>query len=182
MTSFKKSLETQAQALTLVQNTSFPVILGFEFYPVVLCKDIQTLENRQELKTKGFDIVASQDAETLTVHSPGQLIIYPVVPLQALKITEQNLAFVLKNATESWLKSLHLKKSDEIVTISRNQVCININNDLDLFAIVEQTQSVPSKNSLEKQGIQMDLRSAFDTWINHFSAYLLEAIPTQGQA
>jgi lipoate-protein ligase B len=103
---YEKSRVIMSQAMTLVQNTLFPVVLGFELYPTVLLTE---RENPQEFFAKGFEVVEDASPQFPVMHMPGQLLIYPLVPLAALKVSQRIYSEVLAAATLSWLDSLNIE-------------------------------------------------------------------------
>jgi lipoate-protein ligase B len=94
----------QTQAYQLVQQTGFPVVLGFEYYPVVTLGkraelNEELLGTRDELVARGFEIAETDRGGQATLHSPGQLVIYPIVPIQKLKISVRDYVAALEDAT-----------------------------------------------------------------------------------
>lgn len=194
LTSFQKSEQTLQQARTLVQNTLFPVVLGFEYYPVAVFgsnhphgeERVEELtESAEELRQRGMHICESSRKGPAQIHSPGQLVIYPVVPLGHLKISPDQFVDVLRSSVRSWLASLKIAPDAAIANIidseeagiSQYAVAINISNDLKLLALAK-ASSAPM-DSVEKQGKQLELKEAFDSWVLHFTHFLLQAIPAQ---
>lgn len=188
LTSFEKSEQTLSQALTLVQNTLFPVVLGFEYYPVVVFGSgshaAQLTESSEELRKRGMHLCESNRKGAAQIHSPGQLVIYPLVPLGHLKITQEQFVEVLQRACGSWFASLKVRGEgiasiieSEQDSISQYVISINISNDLKIQALVKGSDGLV--NSLEKQGKSLELKEAFDSWILHFTNFLLQAIPAQ---
>lgn len=195
LTSFEKALHTRAQAYTLVQNTLFPVILGFEYYPVIhLSHDHPLSEEISQLQNLGFQVIESE-GESSQLHSPGQLVIYPLVPLTQLQLSKDLYLQVLNDSLLSWLKALKIEAhadSQESISTSRGQIAsidtnisagisqqsltINVGNDLSLLGRSQISQT--KEDSIAQHGIPVDLKAAFDTWISHFTAHLLSAMPS----
>ncbi len=190
LTSFEKSEQTLEQALTLVQNTLFPVVLGFEYYPVVVFgshhpHSDEISESAEGLRKKGIHLCESSRRGPAQVHSPGQLVVYPLVPLNHLKISQEQFLDVLHSSLRSWLASLKISPNAIIANIidgkeaaiSQYAVAINISNDLKLLALVKASSG--PMDSVEMHGKQLELKEAFDSWVNHFTHFLLQAIPAQ---
>lgn len=153
--------------MTLVQNTGIPAVLGFEFYPVAFLPP-ENWNEKDSFEAQGFQIQPSSQRQ---IHTPGQLAIYPVIPLQSLKISIDDLKNILKEATQTWLQSRRIESKyfDQIMTLQEPALFINISNDL--------SQSSQGATSLSEQGQNIDLKQAFDAWILHFTAALLKALP-----
>lgn len=197
-------MEIQAQAYKLVEMTGFPVVLGFEYYPVItMGKRAEALKELQvspeELQDKGFEIVETDRGGQATLHSPGQLVIYPLVPLTKLQISVRNFVSLLEEATILWLAKHKIKafrKEDAGVFtdqgkiafigirvdrgITRHGISINLSNDLDLFGGIKACgQALRALDSVFEHQIEMDLREAFNEWNLYFTHELLKAIPQQ---
>ncbi len=190
LTSFQKSEQTLEQARTLVQNTLFPVVLGFEYYPVVVfgsnhLRGEELTESAEELRLRGMHICESSRQGVAQIHSPGQLVIYPVVPLGHLKISPEQFVEVLRSSVRSWLASHKITPDAAVANIidgdkaaiSQYALAINISNDLKLLSLAK-ASSIPM-DSVEKQGKQLELKDAFDSWVLHFTHFLLQALPAQ---
>jgi lipoyl(octanoyl) transferase len=195
-------MEIQSQAYQLVQGSGFPVVLGFEYYPVITLgkraeAEAELMQSPQKLQELGFEIVETDRGGQATMHTPGQLVIYPIVPIQKLKISVRDFVALLEEATIYWLASLKIKayrKEDAGVFtdqgkiafigirvekgITRHGISINISNDLGLFSGIKSCGQVSrSVDSLFQHQIEMDLKEAFDQWILFFTSELLKAIP-----
>jgi len=198
---FKNSMMMQEHACRLVEQSGFPVVMGFEYYPVVTGQAETLLgdefaEIRLDLKVRGFEIVdtelnrGSASKTGPVFYSPGQLVIYPLVPIEKLKISEADFAKLLMEATSQWLQKYKIysetSKNGGLVTsagkiaeldfrIEQGIACgglsIHISNDLALVA------SVTGLDSLAQQGVNIELKQAFDEWNLYFTSSLLKAIP-----
>lgn len=135
------------------------IILGTEFFPVMtlgirgkISEDLFLSE--QELQSKGLEVVQTDRGGQATIHSPGQLIIYPMLDLKVHQISIREFVPKLMRVTISALREFGVEaryssaepgiytsqgklgfcglKSDH--GVMRHGLSININNDLSLFS------------------------------------------------
>lgn len=195
-------MEIQSQAYQLVHHSGFPVVLGFEYYPVITLGkraqvEAELVTSRRELQEKGFEIIETDRGGQATLHSPGQLVIYPLVPIQKLKISVRSFVCLLEEATIHWLQKYSIesfRKEDAGVFtnqgkmafigirvekgITRHGISINISNDTDLFDGIKSCgQTSRALDSVFKHRIELDLKEAFDEWNLYFTSGLLKALP-----
>lgn len=198
---YNESMLLQDQAYNLVQSSQLPVVLGFEYYPVITLgkrsdavSDIKVAA--ESLKDRGIELALIDRGGQATLHSPGQLVIYPLVPLKKLKLGVRDFVGCLEEATINWLESRRIKAQIGSETgvytnngkiafigirvdrgISKHGISININNDLDLFKTIRPCGvDLRNLDSLDKNGVQMDLAEAFKEWNNYFTERLLAKI------
>lgn len=198
LTSFQKSMEIQSQAFGLVQSSGFPVVLGFEYYPVITLgkrahAEGELLWRRDELQDRGIDVIETDRGGQATLHSPGQLVIYPLVPIRRLQISVRDFVALLEEATIQWLARFQIKsfrKEDAGVFtekgkiafigirvekgITKHGISVNISNDFLLFNGIKACGQARRKlDSLFEQGVEVDLREAFSQWNLYFTNELL---------
>lgn len=198
---YQESMTIQDQAYELVKSTELPVVLGFEYYPVVTLGkrsdigiDLNT--SAEDLKRAGVDLVSIDRGGQATLHSPGQLVIYPLVPLKKLNLGVRDFVLSLEEATVNWLASKKIKaqlgEEAGVYTengkigfvgirvdrgISKHGISINVNNDLDLFKSIRPCGvELRSLDSLDKHGVQIELKTAFKEWSEYFTERLLAKI------
>jgi lipoate-protein ligase B len=196
--SYQKGLDLQQQSFDLVKANGRPVAIGCEHYPVItLGRSAQAqnefLYSQQELRKKGIEIFETDRGGQATLHSPGQLVIYPIVPLRDYGISVRDFVRTLEITTVEWLKLHKIKafSSDEagVYTergkigfvgirvqngISRHGLAINLHNDLSLFQSIRSCGvSARSLDSLERAGVLVEMQEAFDQWINVFISQLI---------
>lgn len=195
-------MDIQRQAYGLVQSSGFPVILGFEYYPVITLgkraeADGELLWKLQDLSEQGIEVVETDRGGQATLHSPGQLVIYPLVPIRKLQISVRDFVEALEEATIQWLCRFQIqsfRKEDAGVFtekgkiafigirvengITRHGISINISNDLNLFNGIKACgQAHRHLDSIFEQGVvDLDLREAFNQWTLYFSNELLKKI------
>jgi lipoyl(octanoyl) transferase len=204
LTSFEKSMGLQNQAYQLVQMSGFPVVLGFEYYPVVTlgkraAAAEELIDSLEDLQALGFEVVETDRGGQATLHSPGQLVIYPLVPIQKLKISVRDFVQLLEESTIQWLQKYKIKafrKEDAGVFtergkiafigirvergITRHGISINLSNDLNLFGGIRSCGQVArALDSVFEHQVELELKQAFDEWILFFTSELLAALPAQ---
>ena len=160
--SYQDGLKVQQNFIRQSQNTGSCYLLGLEHEPVITlglsAKGQDILVSSSILKQKGITVVWTKRGGKATCHSPGQLVIYPIVPLKKLQLSIRQYVDLLEDVTRAFLKNLDinclprdLKKPATIYTqrgkiaffgiqvqkgIASHGLAININNDLNLFSLI----------------------------------------------
>jgi lipoate-protein ligase B len=187
----------QSQALKLVESTGFPVVLGFEFYPTLtvgskLRADPKFSTRQGDLDSQGVHIVDTEEEES-HFYSPGQLVIYPLVPLKKLQLSLADLIKILEESTRLWLQKYKVNSftgdrpglftgagqiaflsAQELNGISRFGISIHLSDDPKAakdFITNEEQDSIFNYN------VDLDLKAAFEEWILYWTSELLKAIP-----
>lgn len=201
LTSYQSSFGVQVQALHVVKQSGFPVVMGFEFYPVLVRgargseQDI-SVESRQVLAAQGLQMARSEFDFKFDLHSPGRLMICPLVPIEKLQISLKDLLQALETATVHWLEKYRIPSRVTelgIVTergliarvdgsaqsgLAQVQVALHISDDLSMYEKPELLGlGFNKQDSLEQRGVHLDLRQAFEEWNLYFANALLSAIP-----
>lgn len=192
-------MDIQTQAYGLVERSGFPVVLGFEYYPVITLgkraeAQDELLWKSEELQAQGFEVVETDRGGQATLHSPGQLVIYPLVPIRKLQISVRDFVALLEEATIQWLSKYQIqayRKEDAGVFtdkgkiafigirvengITRHGISINVSNDLNLFGGIRACGKANRHlDSVFENGIEIELRAAFEAWILYFTNELLK--------
>ena len=195
---FQRSMEIQEQARQLVENSGSPVVLGFEYYPVITIGKnaeltAELLRSQADLSRQGFQFAETDRGGQATLHSPGQLVIYPLVPLRKRGLSVKNFVRILENSTIEWLKKYGISSEHRedagVFTekgkiafigirvsngISKHGISININNDLGLFQGIRPCgMSQRPLDSLYENQVSIDLADAFQSWNLYFSHELM---------
>lgn len=133
-------------------------LLGFEFDPVITLglrgkRDSDILFTERDLMIRGIDLIRADRGGEATLHSPGQLVVYPVVDLREIGIGVREFVRVLEDSIKKTLKSYGIdSRSDESESgvftesgkiafvglrvrqgIVTHGLSINVGNDLELF-------------------------------------------------
>jgi lipoate-protein ligase B len=192
----------QDQAYELVKSSGFPVVLGFEYYPVITLGkrasvSEEILSGLPELERQGFEIAETDRGGQATLHSPGQLVIYPLVDIKKLGISVRQYVSLLEQTTILWLEKYKLiaqaAEDAGVFTehgkiafiglrvdrgITRHGISINISNDLSLFRTIRACGLASrSLDSLFSRGVEIELKAAFEEWNLYWASCLLQAIP-----
>jgi lipoyl(octanoyl) transferase len=157
-TDYASGLELQHQAWTRCREEGRTTILGLEHPPVVTLgkranekMDLKT--SRADLNTLGIQVADVDRGGEAVLHSPGQLVIYPIFDLEKWDISVREFIEILEKSCVRFLEQLQVKAhvgADEpgIYTakgkiafvglrvdrgITRHGIAINISNDLSLF-------------------------------------------------
>lgn len=185
---FQRAVQLQKDLLTLSQQTKNNFIIGLE-HPAVM-----TLGYRANVKEEIFD----EDALPIeyitrgglaTIHSEGQLVIYPVLNLRELNLGVRQYVLLLLETTQELLNSLGIQclvdeKAIGLYTengkiafcgiqvkngISQHGLSLNVRNDLSLFAKIRACGVSSSHfDSLRNYNIDLTLSKLYLQWVQIF--------------
>lgn len=195
---YQKGLDQQQQSFDLVKANGRPILIGCEHYPVItLGRRANALSefvsSASELKDRGLEVFETDRGGQATLHSPGQLVIYPIVPLRDYEISVRDFVRCLETTTMKWLELHRIEacltdeagvytKSGKIAFvgirvesgISRHGISINVHNNLELFGAIRSCGvSGRPLDSLEQRGVYVELKEAFDQWTSVFITELI---------
>lgn len=135
-----------------------PVLLLVEHPPVLTFgkhADPQNmLFDEKTMRASGVDVVLTDRGGEVTAHVPGQLVVYPIIPVSRLGITPKRYVYLLEDAVIGLLKSYDLAADRDPehpgVWIGFKKICalgiriksrvamhglaLNVNNEFQLFA------------------------------------------------
>ncbi len=158
--SYSESLNIQSNFLKSLQDTNRPIgVLGFNYHPVItLGKRSQNQGHIQwsdeDLQKNNIEVCFSERGGQATLHSPGQLVIYPLIFLEKYQLTIRRYVNLLEQATQLFLKNfginsethhgdsgVYLSDGAKIAFIgikvhrgwTSHGIAINIANDLTFF-------------------------------------------------
>jgi lipoyl(octanoyl) transferase len=181
-----QKLQSEAHALVLT-DPSQAHILGFEFKPVI------TLGKRGDLKkdilvdTK-LPVQMIDRGGQATLHSPGQLVVYPVCNIKFIHQTPKTWVDLLLSTTFTSLQNLNsfnhsrLRKEkdgiylglDKVVSIglriskgiSTHGLSINLNNDTELFRFIRACGA--SEHHVANLKHKGEIKDFFNQWCEEF--------------
>jgi lipoyl(octanoyl) transferase len=171
LVSFQDALEIQKKVWEQVrsQNGSLGMVLGFEHPQVITAGRSLSKQKLSKLPNPGANLITSPSDPIImtdrggffTAHNPGQLVIYPILPLRNWGISVREFLNILIHTTENFLKENlvepdmrvgELGMGDSFQTgvfvggakimsmgvriengVSRHGISINICNDLSVF-------------------------------------------------
>lgn len=184
-------------------ETEKEFILIGEHYPVITlgrrAEKRNVLVSQTRLNQLGIETVEIERGGDVTFHSPGQLVVYPIIDLDKRGIGVKNYVLILEDIVIEVLKDYGIK--GEIIegspgvwlgrgTINERKICaigircnrfctmhgfsLNVNNDLDGFKLINpcgfQDKGV---TSIEKEtGVSIDIVEIKDKIINKLYYYL----------
>lgn len=82
---YEDACSCQKVQVARVRAGGRPVLLLCEHYPVItlgrLAREENILASRETLERKGIQVSATDRGGDVTLHAPGQLVVYPILPL-----------------------------------------------------------------------------------------------------
>jgi lipoyl(octanoyl) transferase len=173
-----------------IQANSLNQILGFEYEPTIT---LGKRAGRDEIKSiQGFEVHETDRGGFATLHSPGQLVIYPVLDLRKLNWSVRRYVEILESTTKTFLDGLGIEtvqaKESGVFTnigkiafigirvekgISKHGISINIKNNLNLFECIRPCGvSERELDSIQNHKVEVSLEESFKTWSHIFKSYL----------
>ncbi|MFZ3229275.1 MAG: lipoyl(octanoyl) transferase LipB [Pseudobdellovibrio sp.] len=197
LTPFYKALEIQIELGKLAKSKQQISVVGLE-HPAIL-----TLGRRADVKTEvnslndkfELPIVITTRGGLATIHSEGQLVIYPIVNLREFNIGVRDYVHLLLKSTHDLL---NLFKIDSVIDadgigiytnfgkiafcgvqiqngISCHGLSLNVRNDLTLFSTIRSCGSENQKlDSLNNYNISYTLEEIFNLWVQQFLKRLIK--------
>lgn len=189
-TSLEKQLELKEQILQKEKKMGF--FMGFEPKDSVITTGLRSNENdilwsNEKLKKTGIKKLSIKRGGEATLHSPGQLVIYPVIPLSLFSLKVKDYIVRIENIskevfsqigipTEKKEQNAGLSTSTGKIAffgvhisqgISQHGLAINVRNHLNLFSAIKSCGLALRKHdSLSKRGIKINTRELFHLWTN----------------
>lgn len=183
---YSQAVSIQENLVQLVKQKRFGAVIGLE-HPAVL-----TLGHRLDEKVFfNFDIpkIKSSRGGLATIHSEGQLVIYPILDLRELKWGVKTYVMTLLQSTQALLNELNISSQmDEHAVglytesgkiafcgiqvkngISLHGISLNVRNDLSLFKnIVACGVQNPSLDRIQNYNVNLTLEELFRRWVEIF--------------
>ena len=152
-------LRLQQETIIELKRSYRPyALIGLEHEPVITLgkrSEQEILVPETQVHHNGFEIHHSDRGGHATLHSPGQLVIYPICDLQKLNLGVRNYVRKLESVTQETLRSLDISTypgaEPGLYTdkgkiaffgirvqrhITSHGISININNDLSAFNLI----------------------------------------------
>lgn len=184
------ALDEQYKYAKLVKDNPENVyILGLE-HPKVLTLGYRARESEENFEVKDIPIIKTERGGLATIHSEGQLVIYPIVNLQWHKLGVRDFVCQILNSTKALLAlyDIQARTEDKAIGlytengkiafcgiqvkngVSMHGLSLNVFNDLSLFeniiACGVKNQKLDSMKNYNKSD---DLEKLFQQWSYHFS-------------
>lgn len=191
LTSYGVGLELQEQAVRWARQHNEMTILGLEHEPVI------TLGKRGEFAK---DIAADSELPVVrvdrggqaTLHSPGQLVIYPILPLKKINLSVKEYVEELHATTEQLLKNYGIETERGLesglytangklaffgVRVEQGVTChglsLNVSNDLGLFQAIRSCGVFSARlDAMAAYGKNAPLQMLFQEWTTIFGQRL----------
>lgn len=185
---FKKSVRLQEDLLQLALQTNCNFIIGLE-HPAVLTLGHRADAAFEVLNHSALPVERVSRGGLATVHSEGQLVIYPVLNLRELNLGVREYVCLLLKTTNELLASLGVESATDEKTIgvftktgkiafcgvqvkngvSQHGISLNVRNDLSHFKAIRSCGiSEASFDRLCDHGVNMTLQEIFERWFEIF--------------
>lgn len=142
------------------------------------------------LKAQGVSLCKVRRGGEATLHSPGQLVIYPLVPLRQQRLGVRDFVCGLEKVTQSCLRRFGLEshtqagepglftKKGKVAFfgirvergISTHGLSININNDLQLFDLIRSCGHLGQPHDRLGHYVNVGIEDVFKVWVEEFCA------------
>jgi lipoate-protein ligase B len=193
---YGKALEIQHQLHNeVLEGQRFGAIMMLQHQPVLtLGKNADAgllLAQPESLEAAGIEVVATDRGGEVTAHEPGQLVVYPVLPLHQLRLPPKRYVDRLLDTVIFTLQHFGIAGASDPdypgVWIGRDKICaigirvkervslhgiaLNVVNDLKLFHLIVpcgiRERGVTSMENL--LGSRPDLSDVTRIWLQRFS-------------
>ncbi len=198
---YVQSLELQEQLKAKAKETPQAFFLGFE------CPTCVTLGLRgktaddlvyteEKYRKRGVLVISIKRGGQATLHSPGQLVVYPILDLRLWGLKPRDFLRLLEEVTKDTLAeygvtanpsgdSAGLFTNDGKIAffgvhisegVSQHGLALNVVNDLSLFNLIRSCGEVQRKHdSLQKQGLSYSVKDVFFQWCQKAQSMFLPA-------
>lgn len=156
--SYEDAYRVQEEMHGKVRSGEIPgAVLVLEHYPVLTlgkhADDSFVLIPEKERRERGIDFVRTDRGGEVTAHMPGQIVVYPILPVLALGLGARDYVNVLMQAVIKTVATFGVQARCDAdfpgVWVGAKKICavgvrirervslhgiaLNVNNDLDLF-------------------------------------------------
>lgn len=186
---FAQALREEEAAFQLVKSgASAGVLLGFECEPVITlgvrASAADFLGSEDAVAARGFSIAKVSRGGQATLHNPGQLVIFPVCPINTIgaRCWVQGLGMVTRAyLIERGLPCEWDEENPGLYTsggkimacgvrirqgISTHGIAINVSNNLADFDLIRACGK--ERAPLDRMGLGFEPRSVFAGWVEKF--------------
>ena len=190
--SYQEGLEIQTLKHKITGKTKTPFLLGLE-HQNVLSLGLRSHKDSDSYQfTEDFEVFLSRRGGHATIHNPGQLVIYPIVPLREWKMGVSDFVCLLIKTTKALLSSYGVEsfekgepglftKNGKIALfgiqvsqgVSLHGLALNVNNDLTPFSQIPVCNvKGESMDRLSHYKQDLDLSHLFSQWAEIFKGKL----------
>lgn len=189
---YKKSVNLQKELLTLAKNTHVNYVIGLE-HPGVVTLGYRATPEDEIYNSDTLPIERISRGGLATIHSEGQLVVYPIINLRELKLGAREYVLMLLESTQDLLKELNIDsyidekciglytKTGKIAFcgiqiqngVSQHGLSLNVRNDLSLFNNIRSCGADNSKlDSLSQYRVTQTLSELYQMWLEKFKKRL----------
>ncbi|MCB9027402.1 MAG: lipoyl(octanoyl) transferase LipB [Bdellovibrionaceae bacterium] len=202
---YNASVEAQNTQIEKVKSGRGPVVLGCEHPAVVTlgrrCEgDAELRSSPAEIESQGIQLVKTQRGGHATLHSPGQLIIYPIISLKEIKLGVKDYMHMLMAVTSDVLakrgvNTAFVTKTPGLYTdkgkiaffgirvqggVSSHGVSINVSNNLELFKNIRSCgKDSENFDSLISRDVNAQCQELFIEWFAEFEKVYYKLQPRE---
>lgn len=192
--SYEEGLTAQDQALANLNEKRIGEVLGLEHSAVITLGkrgrvELDLTASMEELQSRGIQLITSTRGGQATLHSPGQLVIYPCLNLKELGLGVRDYVCRLEKTTQRFLKAHGIETTpnpeEPGLYTSRGKiaffgirvsqgfashgVAINVSNDTGLFKLIRSCgKDHETFDRMQDHGATAAPRDLFLEWMNHF--------------
>lgn len=155
--SYSETLELQLKYSDQVREGKYDGVVLFVEHPKVITLGrravMQSEVKHTNIEQLGFEIFKTDRGGEATIHSPGQLVIYPILPIRKMSIGVKHFIEIIFNTTILTLKDYGIEAKSDFCNpgiytsigklgfigirvdrgVTRHGLAINFSNDLSLF-------------------------------------------------
>lgn len=189
---FQKSVLMQQELSCLAQKSRCHYVIGLE-HPALLTLGYRAERSLEVLPHSTLPIQSTTRGGLATIHSEGQLVIYPVMNLKELNLGVKEYVSLLLTTTQDLLGFLNIDsyidtKAVGLYThygklafcgiqikngVSQHGLSLNVRNDLSLFSEIRACGCENAKfDSLSRYGVTHTLSELYQIWIRIFEKKL----------
>lgn len=187
LTSYGVGLELQSQAARWAREHGELTVLGLEHESVITLG--KRGEQEKDIATRSaLPVVQIDRGGQATLHSPGQLVIYPIVPLRKVNLSVKEYVEELHATTEQLLQSYGIETERGAESglyaangkiaffgvrveqgVTRHGLSLNVSNDLALFQDIRSCGVSRARlDSMAAYDKNAPLQVLFDEWVGLF--------------
>ena len=197
---YRESLVLQEQLKPLAYKTKRSFLMGFECPATITLglrgqKDIDLKQTENEYIKQGIEIVPIKRGGQATLHSKGQLVLYPIMDLLQWKIRPRDFLSLLEEITQKTCQNygVKLEKKEDSAGlftqkgkvaffgihisqgVSQHGLSLNVKNNLTLFNLISSCgMAHRPHDSLYNQGVRSPLKEIFNIWCEIAKPLLLQ--------
>jgi lipoyl(octanoyl) transferase len=177
------ALERQHQAW----NSGHAKVFGLE-HPSVITLGKRGNPDADLRSTNEIEVFTTDRGGQATLHSPGQLVIYPILPIREWELGVREFVELLQTTTRQTLKSYGVEAFEKCALpglftahgkiaftgiriekgISRHGISINISNDLGLFSNIRSCGMNDARLDKLNNYCDVSLEQFFRSWSERF--------------